>query len=155
MSRCEGRCEVQPNERCELTAVISHGRRSGCGDRKRTYETIQEARIAAAYSWSRSGCNLAVYRCPTCGKFHLTHILKGVHNRLEKVRFVQNPNFSGGRTEKMKDGWNHEGVIPKTEEDIALERAEFLKRRKEAKARLNRTRRRIRWKDREESDDMA
>lgn len=137
-----------------MTAVVSHGRRSGCGDRKRTYETIQKARIAAAYSWSQTGCNLAVYRCPTCGKFHLTHLLRGVHDCNDKVRFVQNPNFSGGRTAKMKDGWNNEGAIPKTEADIAWERYEFLKRKKAEKSRINQTRRRIRWKDREEYDDV-
>lgn len=98
--------------------------KSGCGDRKRTYNTLGEARQAVAYSWSRTGCNLGVYRCRECGKFHITHRLEG---RGDYVRFVSHPNFSGIGENGVNPGWDREGIRPRTSDEIAEERREFLR----------------------------
>ena len=125
--------------------------RSGCGDRKRTYDTLGEARQAVASSWSRTGCNLGVYRCRECGKFHITHRLEG---RGDYVRFVSHPNFSGIGENGVNPGWDREGVRPRTSDEIAEERREFLAGTASRKSRANRVRRRIRWHDSEGDGDL-
>lgn len=118
--------------------------KSGCGDRKRTYDTINEARRAAAYSWSQTGCNLGVYKCRQCGKYHITHQLG---HRGTYVRFVSNPNFSGGHPNGIDVCWRKEGNRPKTNEEIAEARKDYLDKVKAKKSKINRTKRKIRWKD--------
>lgn len=125
--------------------------KSGCGDRKRTYDTLGEARQAVAYSWSRTGCNLGVYKCRECGKFHITHRLEG-HG--DYVRLVSHPNFSGIGENGVNPGWDREGIRPRTSDEIAEERREFLAASASRKSRANRVRRRIRWHDSEGDDNL-
>lgn len=134
-----------------ITVTPLHEPKSGCGDRKRTYDTINEARRAAAYSWSKTGCNLGVYKCRQCGKFHITHQLG---HRGNYVRFVASPNFSGMHPNGVEVGWRKEGNLQKTNEEIAEERKVFFAKIKAEKEKLNRTRRKIRWKDRGEGEDF-
>jgi len=125
--------------------------KSGCGDRKRTYDTINEARQAVAYSWSRTGCNLGVYKCRQCGKYHITHQLTG---RGDYVKFVSHPNFSGKKPNGLDTGWCKEGEKPRTKEEIAAERKDYLDDVRAKKAKLNRVKRRIKWRDRDGGEEF-
>jgi len=71
----------------------------GC-DRKKGYDTIVQARRAAAYVWAQTGNNLKVYQCQFCGKYHLTHKLdyKPADGSAGTAgAFATSPNFTGNR----------------------------------------------------------
>lgn len=143
-----------PNENqseIRISVTPLHEPKSGCGDRKRTYDTINEARQAVAYSWSRTGCNLGVYKCRQCGKYHITHQL----DRLGRyVRFVSHPNFSGKSPNGIDTGWQKEGEKPRTKEEIEAERKDYLADMKMKKAKINRVKRRIKWHDRDGEEEF-
>lgn len=136
-----------PNDTATTEPISAPVYKSGCGDRKRSYATISEARTAAAYSWAQTGVNLGVYKCRQCGMYHLTHNL---FRRGTYVRFVQKPNFSGGWTTGMMTEWRDEGKTPRTKEEIEQARGDYIHRKSEQKSKSNKVRRRIKWRDRDE-----
>lgn len=93
------------------------------------------------HTWSKTGCNLGVYKCRQCGKYLITHQLG---HRGDYVRFVARPNFSGTHPNGVEVGWRKEGTLPKTNEEIAEGSKDFLAEMKAEKYKINRTRRKIR-----------
>jgi hypothetical protein len=43
------------------------------GSPKRVYDTLDDARLAAARQGSREGSSMSAYRCRGCGKYHVGH----------------------------------------------------------------------------------
>lgn len=106
----------------------SEARQRGC-ERKKGYDTIPQARKAAAYVWSQTGTNLKVYKCQHCGKYHLTHKLdfepskSGGHEGL----FLSSPNFTGSCRGVM---WDRND--PEVREQNKLKRKELNAKEMEA-----------------------
>lgn len=75
----------------------------------------------------------------------MRHVNRWLEGRGDYVRFVSHPNFSGIGENGVNPGWDREGVRPRTADEIAEERREFLAASASRKSRANRARRRIRW----------
>lgn len=99
-------------------------------DRKKGYDTVEQARKALAYVWTQTGANLKVYKCQYCGKFHLTHKLDfdpSVVKGATQSAFASSPNFSGLR---KPDEWDHNNL--ELREKRRSERAERARMELEA-----------------------
>ena len=99
-------------------------------DRKKGYDTVEQARKALAYVWTQTGANLKVYKCQFCGKYHLTHKLDfdtGAVEGASQSVFASSPNFSGTRKPEV---WDHNNL--ELRKKRREERAERAKMEREA-----------------------